>query len=242
MGAEVQPLLEVSNLHVHYGEVHAIRGIDLEVRQGEIVALLGANGAGKSTTINAVMGLVPRSSGTIRFRGEDISRLSASEIASRGIGLCPEGRRVFGNMTVRENLLIGAYKQKDKAQVKEDLERMFQRFPRLRERSGQLAGTLSGGEQQMLAIARALMGRPSMLLLDEPSLGMAPIIIQQLEDIIRSINEDGTTILLVEQNADLALRLATKGYVLSLGQIAYSGDKAELLQNPELTSAYLGGE
>ncbi len=236
-----QPLLKVKDLHVHYGEVHALKGIDLEVRAGEIVTLLGANGAGKSTTIKAIMGLLRPTSGSITFAGEPITGMEAHTVSRKGIGLSPEGRRVLGSLTVRENLLLGAYARRDRKAVEQDVEMWLSAFPDLRHRAQQMAGTLSGGEQQMLAIARALMGKPRLLLLDEPSLGMAPLIIQSMRETIRAISEQKhTTVLLVEQNVDLALRLATRGYVLALGQIVYSGLRSELRNSSAVQAAYLG--
>ncbi len=236
-----QPLLEIKNLHVHYGQVHALKGIDLEVRAGEIVTLLGANGAGKSTTIMAIMGLLKPTSGSIMFAGESITGMEAHAISRKGIGLSPEGRRVLGSLTVRENLLLGGYARKDRKAVDHDLERWLSVFPRLGDRVQQMAWTLSGGEQQMLAIARALMGKPRLLLLDEPSLGMAPLIIESMRETIRAISEqEQMTVLLVEQNVDLALRLATRGYVLALGQIVYSGLRSELRNSEAVQTAYLG--
>ena len=235
------PSLEVRDIHVSYGEVTALRGVDLEVHEGEIVAVLGANGAGKSTTIKAIMGLVSPTKGDIRFQGESISGLDAYRVSQRKIALSPEGRRMFGNLTVRENLLAGGYARRDRKGVVADVDVWLDKFPRLRERVHQKAGTLSGGEAQMLAIARALMGHPKLLLLDEPSLGMAPLVIQSLREMIKKINEeDGTTVLIVEQNADLALRLASRGYVLALGKIVFSGTSKELSGGGAVKAAYLG--
>lgn len=238
-----QPLLEVRDLHVHYGQVHALRGINLEVRAGEIVTLLGANGAGKSTTIMAIMGLLKPTSGSIILAGESITGMEAHAVARKGIGLSPEGRRVLGSLTVQENLLLGGYARRDRKAVEQDLEKWLSVFPRLRDRVQQMAWTLSGGEQQMLAIARALMGKPRLLLLDEPSLGMAPLIIQSMRETIREISkQEQMTVLLVEQNVDLALRLATRGYVLALGRIVYSGSRSELQNSSAVQAAYLGEE
>jgi branched-chain amino acid transport system ATP-binding protein len=235
------PLLELTDLHVHYGEVHALRGIDLQVGAGETVALLGANGAGKSTTIKAIMGLVKPSGGSVSFAGQEITGLPAHVISQKGIGLSPEGRHVVASLTVRENLLLGAYSRKDRKAVKRDEEMWLAIFPPLRERAGQLASTLSGGEQQMLAISRALMARPRLLLLDEPSLGMAPLIIRSMRDTIADIcKKEGTAVLIVEQNVDLALSLASRGYVLALGRIVHSGRQEELANSRELQDAYLG--
>lgn len=238
-----QPLLEVRDLHVHYGQVQALRGINLEVRAGEIVTLLGANGAGKSTTIMAIMGLLKPTSGSIMLAGESITGMEAHAVARKGIGLSPEGRRVLGSLTVQENLLLGGYARRDRKAVEQDLEKWLSVFPRLRDRVQQMAWTLSGGEQQMLAIARALMGKPRLLLLDEPSLGMAPLIIQSMRETIGAISkQEQMTVLLVEQNVDLALRLATRGYVLALGRIVYSGSRSELRNSSAVQAAYLGEE
>lgn len=238
-----QPLLEVRDLHVNYGQVQALRGINLEVRAGEIVTLLGANGAGKSTTIMAIMGLLKPTSGSIMLAGESITGMEAHAVARKGIGLSPEGRRVLGSLTVQENLLLGGYARRDRKAVEHDLEKWLSVFPRLRDRVQQMAWTLSGGEQQMLAIARALMGKPRLLLLDEPSLGMAPLIIQSMRETIRTISkQEQMTVLLVEQNVDLALRLATRGYVLALGRIVYSGSRSELRNSSAVQAAYLGEE
>jgi branched-chain amino acid transport system ATP-binding protein len=238
--ADDPPLLEVRDLNVHYGQVHAVRGVSFDVAAGEIVVLLGANGAGKTTTISALMGLVRPSSGSVRFDGKEVAGVPAHAAAVSGIGLSPEGRQVFPTLSVRENLLMGAYTQRDKSVVREAEEYWFDTFPRLRERRDQPAGTLSGGEQQMLAIARALMSRPKLLLLDEPSLGMAPIVIETLKDVIRDVNRRGTSILLVEQNAPLALGLADRGYILTLGAISMSGSAAELADTDAVVAAYLG--
>ncbi|WP_104821182.1 ABC transporter ATP-binding protein [Kitasatospora sp. MMS16-BH015] len=232
-------LLELADLHVGYGAIAALKGIDLAVHQGEVVALLGANGAGKSTTLRTISGLLRPVSGEVRFAGERIDGVPAHQVVGLGIGHSPEGRRVFADMTVLENLQMGAYRfgKADPA----DLDRVFALFPRLKERHRQAAGTLSGGEQQMLAIARALMGRPELLLLDEPSMGLAPIIVAQLFDIIREINTQGTTVLLVEQNAAQALALAHRAYVLETGTITVEGPAADLLTDPRIREAYLGG-
>lgn len=233
------PLLELSHLQVYYGAIHALKDVSLSVEAGEIVTLIGANGAGKSTTLRAISGLVRPREGQVRLDGEDITRLGPDQIVRRGLCHVPEGRRIFPNLSVHENLEMGAYTRNDK-EVKADLERMLETFPRLRERLRQAAGTLSGGEQQMLAIGRALMGRPRVLLLDEPSLGLAPFMVQEIFRILREINQAGTTILLVEQNAHLALGAARTGYVLETGRIVLSDTGAALLANPKVRQAYLG--
>jgi len=234
-------VLNISNLQVYYGAIRALDGISLEVHQGEIVSMIGANGAGKSTTIRTISGLVRPREGEVLYEGQPIQRLPAHQIVERGVGQSPEGRRVFANMTVRENLELGAYtRQKHRAEVKEDLDRVFQLFPRLKERLTQSAGTLSGGEQQMLAIGRALMARPRLLLLDEPSLGLAPFLVQSIFRIIRDINAQGVTILLVEQNAHQALRIADRGYVLETGRVVLTDTAANLLKNDMVRKAYLG--
>lgn len=232
-------MLTVENLHVYYGAIHAIQGISFSVQEGEIVTLIGANGAGKSTILKTISGLLQPSKGQIILEGEKISTLSPHQIVARGISQVPEGRRVFPELTVMENLELGAYLRqgKDRAQ---DLQRVFDLFPRLQERKNQPAGTLSGGEQQMLAIGRGLMARPRLLLLDEPSMGLAPLLVKEIFAIIREINAAGTTILLVEQNAHMALSIAQKGYVLETGEIVLSGSAAELTRNEEVRKAYLG--
>ncbi len=234
-------LLEVRDLHVYYGNIHALKGVSLQVEVGEIVALLGANGAGKSTTLNTISGLLRPRSGSVVFEGEDLTTIPAHRIVGRGVVQVPEGRRIFGQLTVLENLEMGAYTRQDPAGVREDLERVFELFPRLKERSAQVAGTLSGGEQQMLAIARALMARPRVLLMDEPSMGLAPMLVEQIFDAIQEINRQGTTILLVEQNAYMALQVAHRGYVLQTGSVVLAGPAQELQANPEVKRAYLGG-
>ncbi len=232
------PLLELVGLQVHYGAVQALKGVDVSVRQGEVVALLGANGAGKTTTLRTVSGLIRPSRGEVRFAGERIDGIAAHQVVSLGIGHAPEGRRVFPAMSVLENLRMGAYRFR--RVPSEDLDRVFTLFPRLAERRAQAAGTLSGGEQQMLAIGRALMGRPSLLLLDEPSMGLAPLVVAQIFEIIREINEQGTSVLLVEQNAVQALALADRGYVLETGSVVMAAGAAELLADPRVREAYLG--
>jgi len=233
-------LLELENVSLHYGRIQALHGISLTVDQGEIVALIGANGAGKTTTMRAISGIRPISAGRIRFDGEDISRLRADLRVRRGLCQAPEGRGIFPGMTVMENLEMGAYTRQDRAEVARDLDRVLELFPRLAERRKQPGGTLSGGEQQMLAVGRALMSRPKLLLLDEPSMGLAPMLIQQIFSIITEINSQGTTVLLVEQNAQQALSRAHRAYVLETGRIVKSGTGAELLHDPAVKEAYLG--
>ncbi|MFI5492120.1 ABC transporter ATP-binding protein [Actinoplanes sp. NPDC051859] len=233
-------LLELKDLTLLYGRIQALHGISLTVAQGEIVALIGANGAGKSTTMRAISGLRPVAEGSIVFDGEDITKLRADLRVVRGVSQSPEGRGIFPGMTVRENLEMGAYTRKNRAEINEDLDRAFSLFPRLKEREKQVGGTMSGGEQQMLAVGRALMSRPKLLLLDEPSMGLAPMLIQQIFDIIVEINQQGTTVLLVEQNAQQALSRAHRAYVLETGRIVKSGTGAELLHDPSVKDAYLG--
>jgi len=234
-------MLTLENVDVYYGAIHALKSASLSVREGEIVTMIGANGAGKSTTIRTISGLVRARSGRIVFQGEDITALPPHRLVERGLCQSPEGRRVFANMTVRENLELGAYVQHGKAsQIRADMERVFGLFPRLKERAAQLAGTLSGGEQQMLAIGRALMSRPKLLMLDEPSLGLAPFLVQQIFEIIRDINSQGVTILLVEQNAFQALRVAKRGYVLETGSVVLEDSCDRLLANEDVKKAYLG--
>jgi branched-chain amino acid transport system ATP-binding protein len=232
-------MLEVRDLHVSYGEIPALKGVSLSVGAGEIVALLGNNGAGKTTTLKTISGLLAPRSGEVRLAGEPIRGLAAHAIVRKGIAHVPEGRRVFNRLTVRENLDMGAYTRTDSG-IDADLDRVFGLFPRLRERRSQVAGTLSGGEQQMLAIGRALMGHPRLLLLDEPSMGLAPVLVEQIFDTVRDINRQGTTVLLVEQNAALALDVAQRAYVLETGSVALAGFAGELAQNPEVRRAYLG--
>ena len=234
------PLLSVSDVRARYGAIEALKGVSLTVGEGEVVTLIGSNGAGKSTTLRAVAGLTPASGGRITFEGEDITAVAADEIVTRGIALSPEGRRCFSRMTVRENLDLGAYRRRDAAAIAADLERVFTLFPRLRERSGQPAGTMSGGEQQMLAIGRALMARPRLLLLDEPSLGIAPILVQRIYQTIGEIHRSGVAILLVEQNAHRALDAARRGYVLETGRVVLADDTAALRSDPRVKEAYLG--
>ncbi|WP_205624815.1 ATP-binding cassette domain-containing protein [Vulgatibacter incomptus] len=234
-------MLRVDGLHVSYGAIRALHGVSLEVRPGEIVALIGANGAGKSTTLRAISGMIAPSSGSIRLRSEEVTGRKAHELVPKGLAHAPEGRGIFLNLTVTENLRMGAFLRRDPSGIEADLERSFALFPRLRERRAQVAGTLSGGEQQMLAIARALMSRPGLLLLDEPSLGLAPRIVEQIFDILRGVNADGVAMLLVEQNAAKALQLANRAYVLETGRIVMEGGGSDLLASPDVRRAYLGG-
>ena len=233
-------LLKVDDIHVYYGSIHAIKGVSFEVNEGEIVTLIGANGAGKSTTLNTVAGLMKPRHGRISFEGKDITTTPASKIVPVGMALCPEGRRVFQQMTVRENLEMGGY-TRPAGEISASLDDVFTRFPRLKERHKQIAGTLSGGEQQMLAMGRALMSKPKLLMLDEPSMGLAPILVEQIFDIICELNRAGTTILLVEQNAQAALSVADRGYVLETGKVVTTGTGIELLASPAIKKAYLGG-
>ena len=233
-------LLELENVTLAYGRIQALHGISLTVGEGEIVALIGANGAGKSTTMRAISGLRPISQGAIRFEGNDISKLRADLRVVRGVSQSPEGRGIFPGMSVRDNLEMGAYTRKNRVEINEDIDRQFTLFPRLKEREKQAGGTLSGGEQQMLAVGRALMSRPKLLLLDEPSMGLAPLLIQQIFDIIVEINQQGTTVLLVEQNAQQALSRAHRAYVLETGRIVKEGTGADLLHDPAVKDAYLG--
>jgi branched-chain amino acid transport system ATP-binding protein len=233
-------LLTVRDLHVYYGNVHALKGISLAVGQGEIVTLLGANGAGKSTTLRTISGLLQPQKGEVTFQDALLNRVPAHKIVNMGLSHAPEGRKIFTTLTVQENLNMGAYSRDDKQGIEESRQRVFRLFPRLKERQGQIAGTLSGGEQQMLAIGRALMSRPRLLMLDEPSLGLAPMLVRAIFDTIRDINQQGVTILLVEQNARAALRLADRAYVLETGQIALSGSAGELLRSERVRKAYLG--
>jgi len=239
-------MLKIENLHVNYGGIQALRGISLEVPDGKIVTLIGANGAGKSTTLRTITGLVKAASGSIRWitdenpEGDELLGKSIDKIISTGISMSPEGRRVFPDMTVLENLKIGAYLRNDKAEIEKDIKWVYELFPRLEERSWQLAGTLSGGEQQMLAVGRALMSRPKLMMLDEPSLGLAPLVVQDIFSIIREINRQGVTVLLIEQNANMALKIADQAYVLETGNITISGTGAELLADERVKAAYLG--
>lgn len=233
-------LLKVADVHVYYGNIHAIKGISFEVNEGEIVTLIGANGAGKSSTLNTISGLLKPRSGQIEFEGTPITAMPASRVVTLGMALCPEGRRIFQQMTVRENLEMGGF-MRPAAELDSSLANVYQRFPRLKEREKQVAGTLSGGEQQMLAMGRALMSKPKLLMLDEPSMGLAPILVEQIFDIIAELHDAGTTILLVEQNARMALSIATRGYVLETGRIVTSAPAKELLSDPAVRKAYLGG-
>ena len=238
--ANKNSLLRVDDIHVYYGSIHAIKGISFEVNEGEIVTLIGANGAGKSTTLNTVSGLLKPRSGMITFEGKGIVGIGASRIVGLGMALCPEGRRVFQQMTVKENLEMGGY-SRPKEEIPASLEDVFMRFPRLKEREKQVAGTLSGGEQQMLAMGRALMSKPKLLMLDEPSMGLAPILVEQIFDIIKELHAAGTTILLVEQNAQMALSIADRAYVLGTGKITISGPAEQVLADDRVREAYLGG-
>ncbi|MBI2294857.1 MAG: ABC transporter ATP-binding protein [Betaproteobacteria bacterium] len=233
-------LLEVRGLKVSYGGITAVKGIDLEVTAGELVTLIGANGAGKTTTLKALAGLLRPAAGRIHYNGDDVTALPAFQLVRRGLALVPEGRGVFGRLTVEENLAMGAYSRRDRARIGADFDRVYERFPRLAERRRQLAGTLSGGEQQMLAIGRALMSRPSLLLLDEPSMGLAPLMVQRIFETIRRIAAEGVTLLLVEQNAKLALEACDRGYVMESGVIALADSAPRLLANPQVRQAYLG--
>ncbi|MBR3098816.1 MAG: ABC transporter ATP-binding protein [Clostridia bacterium] len=232
-------MLEIKDIHVYYGAIHALKGVSFEVNEHEIVTLIGANGAGKSTTLNTVVGLLKPRSGQILFEGKNINSIPANKMVSLGMALCPEGRRIFQQMTVKENLEMGGF-TRSPSEIAPSVEEMFTRFPRLKEREKQIAGTLSGGEQQMLAMARALMSKPKLMMLDEPSMGLAPILVEQIFDIIRELHEAGTTILLVEQNAQMALSVADRAYVLETGRISMSGDAKELLENDNVRKAYLG--
>ncbi len=234
-------LLEVKDLEVYYGVIRALKGISFEVNEGEIVTLIGANGAGKTTTMQSTIGLIPAKSGSITFDGQDITKTPCHKIVHLGMTQVPEGRRVFQELTVYENLLMGAYSNKNSSEFKEDIEKIYERFPRLAERKNQIAGTLSGGEQQMLAMGRALMSHPKLLMLDEPSMGLSPILVDQVFDIIKSVNKDGTTVLLVEQNAGKSLAISDRAYVLENGEIVLSGTGAELMASDEVKKAYLGG-
>ena len=234
-------LLEVKDLEVYYGVICALKGISFEVNEGEIVTLIGANGAGKTTTMQSVVGLIPSKSGSVIFEGNDITKTPCHKIVHLGMTQVPEGRRIFQELTVYENLMMGAYSLKNSSSFKEDLERIYTKFPRLAERKNQIAGTLSGGEQQMLAMGRALMSHPKLLMLDEPSMGLSPLLVDQVFDIIKEINKDGTTVLLVEQNAGKSLAISDRAYVLENGKIVLSGTGQELMQSDDVKKAYLGG-
>jgi branched-chain amino acid transport system ATP-binding protein len=233
-------LLEVDGVHTYYDNIHALKGVTIEVDKGEIVTLVGGNGAGKTTTLNTICGILKPREGEVRLDGEPLSPLKPHEIVAKGISQSPEGRRIFGRLSVLENLEMGAYVRSDSRGIAQDMERVFSIFPRLKERARQVGGTLSGGEQQMLAIARALMAHPRVMLLDEPSMGLAPILVQEIFSIIRDINQQGTTILLVEQNANMALQVARRGYVLETGRVALWGSARELRENPQVKAVYLG--
>ncbi len=233
-------MLEIRDLQVYYGVIQAIKGISFEVNKGEVVALIGANGAGKTTTLHTITGLLSPKSGHVVFEGRDITKVPAHKIVSMGMAHVPEGRRVFAELSVYENLKMGAYTRRDKGEIEESLKNVYRRFPRLEERKNQMAGTLSGGEQQMLAMGRALMSKPKLILMDEPSMGLSPILVNEIFDIIRSVSESGTTVLLVEQNAKKALSIANRAYVLETGKIVLSGDAKELLEDEAIKKAYLG--
>ena len=233
-------LLELDKLEVAYGGIHAVKGIDLIVRQGELVCLIGANGAGKTTTLKGITGLQPVSAGKVVYEGKDVTGNPAFELVRKGLSMVPEGRGVFGALTIEENLAMGAYSRRDRKEIKQDVERVFGLFPRLKERERQTAGTLSGGEQQMLAMARAIMSRPKLLLLDEPSMGLAPLMVQKVFETVLAISGEGVTILLIEQNAKLALEVSNRGYVMESGTITLSGNARDLLSNPKVREAYLG--
>ena len=233
-------MLSIKDLQVYYGAINAIKGISFDVEQGEIIALIGANGAGKTTILHTITGLVQAKRGSVMFGGKDLTKTPAHKIVSMGMAHVPEGRRVFAQLSVLENLMLGAYTRKDKAEIQESLKHVFKRFPRLEERRGQMAGTLSGGEQQMLAMGRALMSKPSIILMDEPSMGLSPILVNEIFDIIQSLNKAGTTVLLVEQNAKKALSIADRAYVLETGRIVQSGDAQVLLNDESIKKAYLG--
>jgi branched-chain amino acid transport system ATP-binding protein len=237
-----EPILSIQDLHVAYGGIRAVKGIDLEVYEGELVALIGANGAGKTSTLKAVTGTLPWAQGEVRYRGQSIRGLGSYQLVTRGLAMVPEGRGVFARMTITENLQMGAYTRRDARGVREDIERMFATFPRLKERADQLAGTMSGGEQQMLAMARALMSRPKLLLLDEPSMGLSPIMVEKIFEVVREVASSGTTILLVEQNARLALECASRGYVMDSGLVIMTGPAGQMLDDPRVREAYLGEE
>ena len=235
-----QKILEVRGLHTYYGSIHALKGIDLDVYEGELVTLIGSNGAGKSTTLGSIAGIVPASEGHIIFMGKDITKMKPSDITKLGIGVSPEGREVFGGLSVEENLKIGAYTRKDPKEIAASFEEVYELFPRLAERRKQSAGTLSGGEQQMLAVGRAMMSKPKLLLLDEPSMGLAPNLVEMIFRLILKINQRGTTVLLIEQNANMALQIADRGYVLETGTITMTGPGQQLLADPAIKAAYLG--
>lgn len=234
-------ILEVKNLVVNYGAIRALKGISFDVNEGEIISLIGSNGAGKTTTLHSISNLIKKQSGSVVFDGEYITNLQAAQIVHRGLIHVPEGRRIFANLSVKDNLEMGAYTRNDKEKIKQDMEHVFELFPRMKERLKQLAGTLSGGEQQMLAMGRGLMANPKLLLLDEPSMGLAPILVDEIFEIIKKINEDGTTILLVEQNAFKAMSIANRVYILETGSISSSGNSSDMIKDPAVKAAYLGG-
>ena len=234
-------MLKVTNINVHYGVIHALKGVSFELEEGEIVALIGANGAGKSTLLNTISGILPATSGKVEYLEEDITNMAPQMVVRKGIVQVPEGRKIFTSMTVMENLEMGAYSLDDRKQIYEKIDEMFQKFPILGKRSKQLGGTLSGGEQQMLAIARGLMAKPKLILLDEPSMGLAPILVEQIFDTIQDINQHGTSVLLVEQNAQMALSIANRAYVLETGRVILEGSAKKLMKNPIVVEAYLGG-
>ncbi len=238
--SDAVPLLEIENMHSYYGHIHALQGISLTVDEGEVVTLIGSNGAGKTTTLRSIHGILPPREGRIIFDGEEIQGTPAHDMIGKGIAQSPEGRRIFSRMTVLENLEMGAYHRSDRAGIQEDMDRVYDLFPRLKERVKQEAGTMSGGEQQMLAIGRALMSRPKLLLLDEPSMGLAPVLVERIFQTIEEINKQGTTILLVEQNANVALEIATRGYVLETGTIVNAASAEKLREDPKVREAYLG--
>ena len=233
-------MLKIENLNVHYGGIHALRGVNMHIEEGKIISLIGANGAGKSTTLKSIMGLVSKSDGKVLYKGEDITKAQTIDIVKKGIALTPEGRKVFPDLTVKENLLLGAYLRKDKQGIKEDLDMVVGLFPRLLEREWQIAATLSGGEQQMLAVGRSLMSKPELLMMDEPSLGLAPIIVKSIFEIIKEINKKGVSVLLIEQNAKAALEISDYAYVLETGTVVLEGPGKELITNDEVKKAYLG--
>lgn len=240
MGADMETLLEIKDLSVYYGVIQALKGISFHVNKGEVVALIGANGAGKTTTLHTLSGLIQADKGSITYKGQELTKLAGNKIVSLGMAQVPEGRRVFAQMTVLQNLKMGAYTRKDKAELEETLKTVYKRFPRLEERKNQLAGTLSGGEQQMLAMGRALMSHPEIILMDEPSMGLSPIFVNEIFSIIEDVNKDGVTVLLVEQNAKKALSIANRAYVLETGSIVKEGDAKELMNDESIKKAYLG--
>ncbi|KER67933.1 ABC transporter ATP-binding protein [Burkholderia cepacia] len=233
-------MLKIKGLQVNYGGIQAVKGVDMEVRQGELVTLIGANGAGKTTTMKAITGLKPYSAGDIEYDGKSIKGVPAHELLKRGLAMVPEGRGIFARMSIVENMQMGAYLRNDKEQIKKDVERMFGFFPRLKERATQLAGTLSGGEQQMLAMSRAILSKPKLLLLDEPSMGLSPIMVEKIFEVVREISKEGITVLLVEQNARLALQAADRGYVMDSGMVTMEGEAKQMLDDPKVRAAYLG--